>query len=166
MNKKIVVADTSPLIAFGRIDCLSLLSDTLGTMIIPTAVAEECLLELSKPGAIEIQKAINRKIVKIHEGMSEPIHDELFDVLDKGEAAAIALASQLDVGLLIDEKLGRGVAKKLNLKVIGTAGVLLLAKQKKLIDKVSPLMTALKKSGYYLSVELIREVQKRAGENA
>ena len=52
----------------------------------------------------------------------------------------------------------------MNLHTIGTAGVLLLAKEKKLIKTVSPLIIELKKSGYYLSNSLIQTVLDRAKE--
>lgn len=164
MNKKIVIADASPLIAFGRIDRISLLSAVLGNIIIPRAVSDECLVDISRPGASEIQKAIDKKMIHIRDAVDMHQHEILLDLLDVGEATAIALAVQLKAGLLIDEKLGRAAAKKLNLKVIGTAGVLLLAKQKKLIQEISPLILDLKKSGYFLSSTLIEEVLKRADE--
>lgn len=165
-SRKIVVADAGPLIAFGRINFLSLLSDTLGKIIIPEAVANECLLDISRPGAIAIQKAIHEKTLKVLPSDIHDEHHELLEILGKGETAAIALASKLNIGILIDEKLGRNAARKLNLKVIGTAGVLLLAKQNKFIDKVSPLIHELKKVGYYLSAELVREILKQAREKA
>lgn len=165
MNRKTIVADASPLIAFGRINQIKLLSDIVGEIIIPEAVAEECVRDNLRSGASEIRKAIHHKIISIHANPNEDKYKELLDILGKGEAAAIVLASeQIDKRLLIDEKLGRQVAKKLNLKVIGTAGVLLLAKQKKKITQVSPLINQLKKSGYYLSNDLISEILKQANE--
>lgn len=156
MANKIVVADASPLIAFGRIKLLSLLSKTLGTIIVPEAVVRECLADISRPGANAIQNAIDKKIIKPHINPDTHHYQDLLDVLGIGEATAIVLASQLQTGILIDEKLGRNAAKKLNLSVIGTAGVLLLAKKKKLINKISPLIFELKNTGYYLSAELYR----------
>lgn len=100
----------------------------------------------------------------MHESLNENENKVLFDVLGKGEASAIILASQLKAGLLIDEKLGRKVARKMQLPIIGTAGVLLLAKEKNLILEIAPLIFELKKSGYYLSEELINTVLIRAQE--
>lgn len=164
MVKKIVIADASPLIAFGRINSISILTDTLGMVIIPEAVAIECLADTSRPGACEIQKAIQKKIIKVEANPKLEGNHDLLNILGKGEAAAINLAIKLKTGLLIDEKLGRSAAKKLNVKVIGTAGVLLLAKSNNLIDKVSPLIYELRNSGYHLSSELIKEVLKHAKE--
>lgn len=164
MANKTVIADAGPLIAFGRINFLSLLSDILGKIVVPEAVADECLVNVLLPGAGEIQRAIHEKIIKVYANPDFDQNHGLLDVLDKSEASAIALALKLNAGLLIDEKLGRSAAKKLNLQIIGTAGVLLLAKQNKYIDKVYPIIQELKKSGYFLSSELTKEVLKRANE--
>ena len=164
MVKKTIIADAGPLIAFGRINSLSLLTDTLGTIVVPQAVADECLIDFSRAGSIAIQKAINNNSIKLRENPKTDNHQSLFDILGNGEANAIVLALELKSGLLIDEKLGRRAAKKLKLKIIGTAGVLLLAKQHKLVLKISPLINELKKVGYYLSDNLINEVLKQAKE--
>lgn len=164
MTKKIVVADASPLIAFSRINHLEVLSKTLGEIIITEKVEKECLEDMSRPGATALQKAILKNIITVHDDPNTDQYRELADILDEGEASAIALALKMRTSLLIDEKLGRAAAKKLNLKIIGTAGVLLLAKQNKIIDKVSPLIHKLKDLGYYLSSELITEILTRADE--
>jgi len=52
----IIIADASPLIAFARIEKISLLVG-LGTIIVPFTVWEECTWEKSRPGALEIIKA-------------------------------------------------------------------------------------------------------------
>lgn len=165
MAKRIIVADTSPLIAFGRIDHLPILKKTLGEIIAPRAVIDECLIEPHRPGSLEIQKAINKKIISIHPNPKSHGHDDLFTLLDTGEANAIILATKLQAGLLIDEKLGRNAARKFNLSVIGTAGVLVLAKRKKIIKNVKPILHLLKQSGYYLSSQLISDVLKLSNEN-
>lgn len=74
------------------------------------------------------------------------------------------LASHLKAGLFIDEKLGRQVARKLDIRLIGTAGLLLLAKQKKYISEIAPFITALKSQGYYLSTTLENKILHRANE--
>lgn len=164
MAKQIIVADTSPLIAFARIDRMVLLSKLFGTIIIPQAVADECLADLSRPGAQDIRKVIDKNLITIHPGVDIQKYATLSDILDNGEICAIALALQLGSGLLIDEKLGRNAAKELGLKIIGTAGVLLLAKQKKMIHSISPLIDELKAAGYYLSDVLTKEILKLAKE--
>lgn len=164
MAKKIIIADAGPLISFGRIKRLSLIVDTLGTIIAPVNVLAECLSNPAQAGAKEIQQAIDQKLIISHENPETQHHKNLFEVLGVGEASSIVLADQLKLGLLIDEKLGRNTAKKMNIPIIGTAGVLLLAKENNLIEKVTPIIQELRDSGYFLSKELIRTVLARANE--
>ena len=162
MNK-VIIADASPLIAFGSIDKLSVLFKLFGKVIIPEIVASECLVDKTRPGAIAIDKAINDKLIQVHSAVITAT-DNVYAILDQGEAAAIALAHSLNLPLIIDEKLGRGVAKKLGVKIIGTIGVLLLAKQKKMVKVIKPILLQLKNGRYFLSDALIKEALKRAKE--
>lgn len=155
MANKTIIADAGPLISFGRIKRLSLLVDALGIISAPAYVLNECLFNPNQAGAKEIQDAIDQQLIKSYENPDMRHHQNLFDVLGPGEASAIVLASQLKMGLLIDEKLGRKTAQKMNLPIIGTAGVLLLAKEKNLIKTIAPVISELKNAGYYLSKELI-----------
>ncbi len=147
-----------------RIHQIPLLSTVLGDIIIPQAVADECLIEISRPGAREVQRAIDENRIIIHKNPAIHTYHKWLDLLGPGESAAIMLASQLNIGLLIDEKLGRQVAKKMQVRFIGTAGVLLLAKQKKYLTEIAPLISALKSQGYYLSSLLENEVLHQANE--
>lgn len=162
MNK-VIIADASPLIAFGSIDKLSVLFDLFGKVVIPEIVAAECLVDKTRPGAAAIAKAIDEKRIQVHSAVITAI-DASLTILDDGEAAAIALAHSLNLRLIIDEKLGRGVAQKLGVKIIGTIGVLLLAKQKKMVKAIKPILLLLKNGHYFLSDKLIKEALMRAQE--
>ena len=163
MTKKIIIADASPLIIFGRIKRLDLITETLGQIIIPASVMEECIGN-TKTGALEIEVAIRKKLITVTPDPNMDKHKDLPIALGRGEATAIVLAAQMKLGLLIDEKLGRRTAKKMHISIIGTAGTLLLAKKKKLIKKVSPLIQELKDNGYFLSEQLIKEILVKAKE--
>lgn len=64
--------------------------------------------------------------------------------LDKGEAEAIALALELGADqVLIDERRGRRIAARLNLRYTGILGILVEAKNRGLISEVKPLLDAL-----------------------
>lgn len=159
---KIIIADASPLIAFGSIDQLQMVFKIFSKIIIPQIVANECLAEMQYPGATAIKKAIDAHKIQIH---AEALHhDELLAVLDQGEADAIALAHQLNLPLIIDEKLGRDVAKEMGIKIIGTVGIILLAKQKKIITHVKPILLELKNNHYFLSDTLVKNVLRLANE--
>ncbi len=159
----IIVSDASPLIAFGGIHRLDILPALFGTVLIPEIIAQECLADKTKTGAAAIEKAIQKKLIQIHTDIIYRSID-LRDILDEGEAAAISLAHTMQQPLLIDEKLGRGVAKNLGIKIIGTIGVLLLAKQKMIVREIKPILIQLKNGHYFLSEQLIQEALIRAEE--
>ncbi len=161
---KIIIADSSPLIAFGSIDQLSVLFQVFGNVIIPNVVAEECLVDITRPGAAAISQAIDHALIQISNPAIEAENNGLLEILDQGEVAAISLASSLHAPLLIDEKLGRQVVTQLGLKIIGTIGTLLLAKQKNIISEVKPILTSLRSGHYFLSDQLVEETLIRAGE--
>jgi len=66
---------------------------------------------------------------------------------------------------LIDDLQGRAAATLLKLRVIGTVGVLVLARERGLIPALAPVLEALRASGYYLSEPLIQAALQRTGES-
>ena len=86
-------------------------------------------------------------------------------MIDDGEAASIILAVEEDAGLIIlDDKDARKIAEKLGLKIMGTAGILLLAKKKGIIEEIKPILEEMRTSGFYLSDSIIKIVLREAGE--
>lgn len=157
-----VVADAGPLIAFGRIQRLELLPQVLGEVLVPHAVAVECLVDPEKPGARAILDAFNARML-METPDAVPILPPL-PVLDAGESAAIRLALKLSASVLMDDKAGRKIATNLGLTVIGSAGVLLAAKKRGLIAAVRPMLEALAGNGYHFSDALVCAILMRAGE--
>jgi predicted nucleic acid-binding protein len=84
--------------------------------------------------------------------------------LDIGELAAIRLALALRCPILMDERLGRQAAQRQGLTVIGSAGLLIAAKQRGLIPAVPAILDQSRRSDYFLSAALVQAVLKRAGE--
>ncbi len=73
---------------------------------------------------------------------------------------------ELDADLiLLDEKEGRRIAKRLGLKRVGVAGILLEAKTGGLIKNVQPHLDALRQqAGFYLSEVISQSVLTLANE--
>ena len=86
--------------------------------------------------------------------------------LDLGEAEAIALAVETQADrVLIDERQGRLVAARLNLRYTGILGVLVEAKSQGLITEVKPLLDALiNQAGFWVAKPLYNRVLRFVDE--
>jgi predicted nucleic acid-binding protein len=106
------------------------------TIIIPVSVRDEVMGTATKI-AVELPSFVR----------VEPVAAELpvrFLKLNlhAGESEAIALALERNIqGILLDDKQAREIADELGLKVIGTLGLLILAKRKGFLTEVRPIMT-------------------------
>jgi len=79
--------------------------------------------------------------------------------VDRGEASALALASEFeDVLLLLDDLKARKLAAKLMLKTTGTLGIIHRAKQMAIIPKVKPLIDKLLLTNFRISSEVVNEI--------
>ena len=161
---EIVVGDAGPLIALGRLRKLELLPRLFHKVIVPRAVFQETQIRPDLADARAILAAERSGAFVLDD--SPPKLETLPPDADlgEGETAAIALAAAYGHGVLIDEKHGRAVAVMLHLKVIGTVGVLLIARQRGLIPALKPLLEELSASGHHLSPGLVAAALRQAGE--
>ena len=89
--------------------------------------------------------------------------------MDSGERTTIALAlhwqaAGAQVLVIVDDRCGRAEARCRGLPILGTAAVLVVAKQQQLIPACAPLMAALREEGYYLSDGLVAAVLAEVDE--
>lgn len=159
-----IVSNASPLINLARINKLDVLRQLYGELLVPEAVWQEVVVKgAGQSGAEQVETAAwiqraqvtNRALVQ---GLSQD--------LDAGEAESIALALEVKAQLLLmDERLGRETARHLDLRYIGLIGVLMEAKHRGLIDRVEPMLVALRvQAGFRISDELYERVLCDAGE--
>jgi len=130
-----VVVNATPVIALALINQLDLLRRLYGEALIPPAVRAEVLAGgPGSPGFVELQRAEWIRVTDLQ----DPRRADLLSDLDRGEAEVIALAQELNATLVIvDERLARRHVRRLGLKLTGTLGVLLKAKERGLIPVVS-----------------------------
>ncbi len=151
-GSKVIVSDASPIIALDDIGRISLLKDLYSEIIVTGIVRNEIEAEL--PPWITINNTYDIEKYRL-----------LQLTLDDGEASAIALAASLPgTTLIIDERRGRGVAKSLGISVIGLLGLIILAKNKELIDSGKVLLKELEDHGFWLSTKLKSELLTQLGE--
>jgi predicted nucleic acid-binding protein len=149
---KIIVSDTSCLIALTKIEKLDLLKELYQEIIITAEVYQE--FGGSLPDWIMITDVKNKEKQK-----------ELEKRLDKGEASSIALVLEIDNStLVIDEIKGRKIAQSLDINIIGTIGIILLANKNGLISDVVSTILLLVNKGFRLSDKLIDKLIERYGK--
>lgn len=159
-----VVADSGPLIALTLGQCLHLLRDLYGKVLVPDAVWREVTeAGQGRTGASEVAAApwIERTAL----GRSpDPL---LRAELGPGEAEAISLAADRKRLLIIDERQARRIAEiAYGLRVRGTVGTLVLAKRRHLVAEVRPILERMRQGGYYLADALIEAACASVGEGA
>jgi len=158
-----VISNSSPLINFAAVGRFNLLRELYGTIVIPDAVYHEVVVAgQGQPGAAEVEQAdwITRAAV------SNPTVVAVLHELDRGEAEAVALAVENPGALLIlDERRGRLAALNLDVNLIGTLGVLLVAKRKGLLAALAPEIEKLQTQvGFRVRADLKAKVLQEAGE--
>ena len=177
--RRIVIADAGPLIALARIDKLGLLHQLFGQVTLTTQIAQELLDDGPFPDTPTFEIALSQpwlQTVDVGNLLPDDWLDQCRDwmnlhQIDLGEASAMVLAqhsqSQGDSALLVlDDFRGRSAAQHAGFAIVGTTGLLLLAKQAGLVTTVKPLMLALRQSGYFLSDRLIEAALRQTGELA
>lgn len=159
----VVVSDTSPIVCLTFLGHENFLSELFGEVFVPTAVAFE--LARSVAGPIDVASILGVSIRSPKDSRSVQSLDAR---LDAGETEAISLAIELSADLLlIDEAVGRQIAKGLGLATTGTIGVLLRSKQVGKIISVRPLLDRLREElGFFISNTLYAQVITLSGESA
>jgi len=163
--KKIIVADTSPLIALAKLNHLELLLTLFSEIHLPKAVYLEATYNRYRQDSKVIHYFIEQQpAIIIHEDQKDVHYQAFRHILDEGESQALLLAKNLSCGILIDERLGRIIAKQENIPVVGVMGMLLYAKSLGKITAIKPLIDQLQHKHYRLSDRLITLVLDKAGE--
>ncbi len=157
---KLVVSNSGPLIGLSMIGQFDLLKVLFGAVNIPSAVYREVAIEgQGKLGAEEVAKAVKDGWITVNDVEDSLILGLLKVDLDDGEAEALALADRLNADLLLmDERKGRVRAKQMRREVIGTIGVLLLAREKGVDIDPKVALDELRKKGFRISDKLYRRI--------
>lgn len=147
----IAVSDSSPIILLAKIGRFALLRDLFDEVVIPAAVQAEVLAGGGgRPGAAEAAAAPWIRV--------QP---------------AIAQEMSVPATLILDDAAGRRLAREFGLSVLGSAGLLVQAKEQGVIPSVRPILDDLRAAGLFLSDALyhrlltgVREAPDEAGPNS
>ena len=145
--KKVVISDTSCLIVLSKIGMLEVLQTLFGEVLISETVRNEYGEDL--PDWIIVKRVESHQIEKI-----------LLLNVDEGEASSMALYLEQteDALLIIDERKGRIIAKDLGIKLIGTIGIIIKAKEKGIITNLSEVTERLEQTNFRLSPKLKQQL--------
>ena len=150
-----VVTNSTPLIALSKINRLELLREVYSTIYIPEEVHTEVVVNgVGKSGAPEIETAdwiICQPVTDKDQVLI--LHNQT--LIDLGECGAIVLAQEIRAErIIIDDRVARQVAIEKGLPVIGTVGVLRVAKTQRIIPAVKPILDDLRSHGTRISDRL------------
>jgi predicted nucleic acid-binding protein len=157
------VCDTTIPLYLGRIGRIDLLPELYAPVYIPEQVCLELDMgRLLRPDTINPRSFAWVELVSVSQVLIDSLPPNR---LGTGERAVIAYA-QAHHGYVagMDDLRARQLAEAIGLKVTGTLGILLRAKQAGLISTVQPLLDDLTAQGFRLSPELHRDVLGLAGE--
>jgi predicted nucleic acid-binding protein len=147
-----VVSNTSPLLNLALIERLPLVEAQFGEVVVPTAVWNE--LTAGFDGRDRIEAFRDRGGMRVVSPEPTELRTEFERELDRGEAAAIAYAIDIDADrVLIDEREGRATATRHDVPVTGVVGILLRASSRGDVDLEAEL-DALREAGFWISGEL------------
>lgn len=159
------ISNTGPIIALAKVRKLSILRELAGEVWIPPVVHRELYGKLDEDTPA-IDKALS-SFISVHE--PDPVEKGtgvFIEELDAGERQVVelALTEGTDSILLMDDHAGRDAARLFRLRVTGTVGLLLLAKEKHILSSVTGLLNRMRQNGYWLSDEMIEIARSMARE--
>jgi len=139
-----VVSNTSPVSNLAIVNRLGLLKARYEQIAIPPAVHDELQLLSHPEGRERLAQALREGWIVV-EPVPFPEQAALYlEVLDSGEAAALALALQTGAEvLLMDERKGRGLAQQFGQRVSGILGMLVWGKEHGHVESLTAEMVRL-----------------------
>jgi predicted nucleic acid-binding protein len=159
------IVNASPLILLARVGCLELLREPSDSDVsVPDVAFREVLAgELFDPhvGAIRIAAGDWLRVAPAPPNS----HGLDPDRLDAGELAVLSLAIENPGAIVVlDDRAARVEATRRNIPLLGTAGILLRAKEQGRIVAVRPPLDAVRQAGLYMTDRVYRTVLRLAGE--
>lgn len=150
MQKKVYV-DTSSLIILNKINALDLLNKIYSNVIITNYIQLELNEAIPSWISVELTYNIDQSFLKNFN-------------LGLGETSIIINAIKNNGFLIIDDLKARKIATTLRLRFTGSIGILIIAKELKLIDSVKYYLENIQETNFRLSDALINKVLEITNE--
>ncbi len=157
-----VICDTAVLIGLAKIGRLNLLKKLYKNIYIPWGVYEEVVVRGGKrPGVEETDQAEWIRKIKVKDWTAVNL---LVSEFGQGESEVLVLGKEIKADwLILDDARARTAAISSGYRVIGLAGILLLAKQQNLIEDIKPLFDELVDKNFRLSDKIMKTILQEAG---
>jgi len=158
MNKRIVV-NTSPFIAWEKMQALDLIGKLPFDFICPPQVEAEIFAGAAKGYAVNFPSWV--RVLSLN----APLTPLALANLDAGEAAVIELALEQNIPqVCLDEIKGRRAALAAGLQIVGSLGFLAKAKTLGFVSAVRPFVETVQTSGIYYDTKLVEKFLSGLGE--
>ena len=161
MSKNLVI-NASPIILLGKADLLKTISPLAETWIIPDSVIHE--VQAKRPidsylsSLASNSKVVRETVLNIYPSIAA------WD-LGQGESEVLTLAlEKARTGVVLDDLQARKCAELFEIPLIGTLGLVVLAKRKGLITLVKPFIERLAAVGLYISSAILTRILIGVGE--
>ncbi len=152
-----IIGDSSALVALSIMNRLDLLETIFGEIYVPEAVYDEVTISF-KPQSVALKNFLANKIISVELNITQI-------GLGQGELEAIALYKDKNAKfLLIDDRRAKKFAKLNNVNVIGSLGVMVLAKELGKVKSIREDLEKLRNSDVFISENLIAKVLSSVGE--
>jgi len=157
------VLDASPIILLGKADLLKTVSPLAKIWIIPEGVIRE----------VEAKRPIESYLSEISYG-SEVVKENVSKInpsiaawdLGRGESEVLTLALEKSgTGVVLDDLQARKCAALFDISLIGSLGLILLAKRKGLLNLARPEIERLKAVGLHIDSVMLARILTRIGED-
>lgn len=162
MSSNRAVVNASPIITLCKSGQEDLLPQLFGEIVLPGAVWEE--VEAGDATDPASQRLSKLGWLKRDDTVAIAPIIQAWD-LGAGESAVLSYGlANPEYTAVIDDAAARRCARSLNITVIGTVGLVVLAKRRKLIPRIAPGLQALRDAGLWLSDDLIQKLKQQEGE--
>ena len=152
-----IIGDSSALVALATMDRLDLLEKIFDKIYVPQAVYDEVTISY-KSQSLKLKEFLFDKVVAVELDISKM-------GLGQGELEAIALYKSMNADfLLIDDRRAKSFAKLNGLNVLGSLGVMVLAKDAGFVESIREDLEKLVNSSLFISQNLIDRVLREVGE--
>jgi predicted nucleic acid-binding protein len=161
MSVEKIVLNASPLILLSNAELDFILPQMFGEIVVPEAVWLEVMAGPQPDRAVQQLP----RLKWLRKASISPAPDVMRWDLGEGETEVLSFVIRHnDYTAVLDDMLAKKCARSLGLPTIGTGTILILAKERGLIQSVEQALRALQNAGLWISESVVQMLKHEAGE--